>query len=327
MEHALKLFPDGLPTLEQVRKFNVDSTVPSDTAWIWGKDDEIGRVNLLTPERLLVAKQNEVQDGNVISLNWSMKLPAKPAFGRKACQHRFEKHPDGHLVYDDWIDMNIQSGSQWDGFRHFGHQAQKRIYNNVTEEDVNTGTKCGIQALSNHGIVGRGILLDYYGWKVRKGEPYDPLTSHPIHLEELLQVANDQKVEFQQGDILLIRSGYTSAYYEYQRSDPGRLDEAGTNTPNLAGVAQTEEMKTWLHDSYFSAVAGDAPAFECWPPKEWYLHEFLLGLWGVPIGEMFDLEALAEQCLQKKRWSFMFMSTPFNMPGGIASLANALAVQ
>jgi hypothetical protein len=38
-------------------------------------------------------------------------------------------------------------------------------------------------------------------------------------------------------------------YYEYEKSDPKRLDEAGSLKPLLAGVAQTEEMKVWLHDS------------------------------------------------------------------------------
>lgn len=110
-------------------------------------------------------------------------------------------------------------------------------------------TRCGIQAVSNHGIVGRGVLLDYYAWKLRKGEPYDPMSSHPIQLEELLAVAKEQNVEFEAGDILIIRSGYTSAYYDYEKSDPKRLDEAAVPMPELAGVAQTEEIKTWLHDS------------------------------------------------------------------------------
>lgn len=97
--------------------------------------------------------------------------------------------------------------------------------------------------------MGRGVLLDYYSWRQQIGKPYDPFTSHPIQLEELLAVAEAKKVKFEVGDILLVRSGYTAMYYEYEKSDPRRLDEAGSAKPMLAGVAQTEEMKVWLHDS------------------------------------------------------------------------------
>lgn len=45
------------------------------------------------------------------------------------------------------------------------------------------------------------------------------------------------------------------------------------------------------NQSYFAAVGGDAPAFEAWPRKaDFFLHEYLLALWGCLIGEMFDLE-------------------------------------
>ena len=40
MDHARKTFPDGLPSLEQLRSFN-GPDVPPETAWIWGKDDEV----------------------------------------------------------------------------------------------------------------------------------------------------------------------------------------------------------------------------------------------------------------------------------------------
>lgn len=93
------------------------------------------------------------------------------------------------------------------------------------------------------------MLLDYYGWKIKKGEPYDPFTSHAIQLSDLLAVAQSQNVSFQSGDVLLVRSGYISAYYGYEKTDPKKLDEAGSAKPCLAGLAQTEEMKTWLHDS------------------------------------------------------------------------------
>ncbi|RFU34864.1 hypothetical protein B7463_g1440, partial [Scytalidium lignicola] len=308
-------FPKGLPTLQELQTYNEGADVPPETAWIWGMDDEIGRINLLTPERVAAARTAELRDGDVVSLNWNMNLPKRPAFGRQPCKHRIANHPDSPWVFDDWLDMNIQSGSQWDGFRHYGHLSTGRLYNNLTREEVLSGTRCGIQAISEHGIVGRGVLLDYYAWTRRHGKDYEPFSHHSITLENLKQVAKEQGIEFQVGDILLIRSGYTARYYELEKSDPQRLHEAGSFKPFLAGVEQTEGMKSWLHDQYFAAVAGDAPAFECWPPKTpESLHEYLLGLWGVPIGEMFDLEALAKQCEEKKRWTFFFTSSPFNMP-------------
>ncbi|KAK5994323.1 hypothetical protein PT974_04796 [Cladobotryum mycophilum] len=326
MEHALKQFPNGLPTLEEIRARNKDSDIPSDAAWIWGKEDDLGRLNLLTPERIFKAKQNEILSGEVVSLNWALNLPEKPLFGRTPCTHRFQQHEFSPVVYDDWIDMNVQCGSQWDGFRHFGIQSHVCFYNGLKHDQFESSTRGGMQAFSDHGIVGRGVLLDYYSWKTKKGEPYDPFTSHAIHVDELLAVAKDQNVTFEQGDILLVRSGYTDAYYKNRTENPEKLDMIEIETVTLAGLARTEEMKTWLHDSYFSAVAGDSPTCEVWPFEEWALHEYILGCWGIPIGEFFDLEALSKKCEERKKWTFLFASTPFNSPGGVASLANAITI-
>lgn len=49
-------------------------------------------------------------------------------------------------------------------------------------------------------------------------------------------------------------------------------------------------------------MGGDGPAFEAWPRKtEWYLHEYLLALWGIIIGEMFDLEVSTQGKVMKAR--------------------------
>jgi hypothetical protein len=95
-----------------------------------------------------------------------------------------------------------------------------------------------------------------------------------------------------------------------------------------AGVSSEDEMIDWLHDSYFAAIAGDAPSFEAWPSRRadgGMLHEYILALWGMPLGELFDLEKLAEACRRKGRWSFFFSSAPANVPGGVGSHANAQA--
>ena len=54
------------------------------------------------------------------------------------------------------------------------------------------------------------------------------------------------------------------------------------------------------------------------------LQIFLNG-WGMMIGELWDLEQLAERCKAEGRWTFFLSSQPLNLEGGVASTANAVA--
>lgn len=95
---------------------------------------------------------------------------------------------------------------------------------------------------------------------------------------------------------------------------------------HFGGVEQTEDVIRWIWDN-FSAVAGDQPSFEVWPTQQdWSLHEVLLAGYGCPIGELFWLETLAERCRKENRWSFFVTSEPCNVPGGVASPPNILAI-
>jgi len=88
----------------------------------------------------------------------------------------------------------------------------------------------------------------------------------------------------------------------------------------------------WIWDHQFSAVAGDSPSFERAPisgphaNQETILHEWLLAGWGVPIGEMFDLERLGRYAKEKGRHSFFVSSMALKVPGGVASPPNAVAI-
>jgi hypothetical protein len=44
------------------------------------------------------------------------------------------------------------------------------------------------------------------------------------------------------------------------------------------------------------------------------------------VGELFDLEALARTCQDLQRWSFFVASVPLNMPGGVSSPPNIMAI-
>jgi hypothetical protein len=60
--------------------------------------------------------------------------------------------------------------------------------------------------------------------------------------------------------------------------------------------------------------------------NELVLHDHALAFWGMPIGELWDLEELSGECELQKRWSFFLTRAPLNVPAGIASPPNALAV-
>jgi Putative cyclase len=342
---------------------------PPQAAWVWGPDDFIGRLNLLTPTRVAAAGK-EIRDGDIIPLNLPLNVPETPAFDREPFRHEIKVIRE-NIAYDDIYHLNTQSGTQWDGFRHFAHVPTATFYNGARGTDIlgpNANHKCSIHHWAQHGIAGRGILLDFRSYAEAKGIQYDPYDYYPISYEALTQCGQHQGIDIRPaaqggdikiGDILFVRSGFVQQYYLKSPEDRRRLalrghgprEEAGKeeNETRYAGVAQEERMLDWLHDCYFAAVAGDAPAFEAWPTHErelpcfpasgrenlerwaddrteYFLHEHILALWGMPLGEMLDLERLSEKCKEKKRWTFFFTSSPANVPGGVSTHVNGQAI-
>jgi len=234
--------------------------------------------------------------------------------------------------------MNTQSGTQWDGFRHVAHQPTTTFYNNTQHTDFTNGNekshKCSVHLWREHGFTGRGVLLDYKAYAESKGINYDTATRHAISYDDLVEVGKAQGLDIRPasqggdikpGDLLFVRSGWVKDYYA--RSAEKNAELATREHGTWAGVKQQPEIIDWLHDCYFSAVGGDAPAFEAWPTQESYmLHEYLLALWGVPIGEMVDLERVSELAKKHKRYTFFVTSAPFRTVGGVASWLNATAI-
>lgn len=309
---------------------------PEGSAWFWGGSDELGRLNLLTPERIRKATKENVKTGCVISLNLPLSEPSPPFFGRRPIEHKIKSIGTG--AFDDETTINTQSSSQWDGFRHFADPKSGCFYNGIVseeiegDEDLDEGgavrsRRLGIDAWAKHGIVGRGVLLDVCSW-AQTHKPYDPFTEHPITATDVKACAESQGIILETGDIILIRTGWLEKYNTLtteEREDRSQWDPL---KHQYAGLEASEDMKDFLHDSYFAAAASDSPMFESWPPKsfETSLHAAMLPLWGMPIGELWDLEALSLRCRREKRWTFLLTSSPANVPGGVGSPPNALAL-
>lgn len=203
--------------------------------------------------------------------------------------------------------------------------------------------------MSKQGIAARAILIDWYHWATEvKGLNPDATTGYQIPFEELLEVLEYQGMSeqsFREGDILIVRSGYILQYETMSQEKKDLLHERyKTEKPENIGVKPSKRLLEFLWNNRLSAVAGDSRSFEAWPctELEWHLHEWLLAGWGMPIGELFDLEALASACRSQKRYTFFLSSSPMNVrscpppqivpsltllkaPGAVASPPNALA--
>ncbi|PYH92946.1 hypothetical protein BO71DRAFT_382473 [Aspergillus ellipticus CBS 707.79] len=303
---------------------------PPGNAWgRFGDDDELGMLNLVTPS-VVVNAAKEIQTGVRISLDWPLSMPTYPSFGRDPF-HQEIVHRTPNCINDDILTFNSQGSTQWDGFRHYAHQKTRRFFNNKTQEDIESSSVIGLHAVANAGgITGRGVLLDYAHWCQAKNRKVEALTSNAICVEDLESIVRQCKIEFQPGDILFIRSGFTDAYN--QLNDGQRKDLAHRESPDFIGVEASEKTLRWLWKHQFSAVAGDAPSFERAPIRgphadpRYNLHEWVLAGWGCPIGELFDLEGLSQHCRSTGRYTFFLSSMPLKVVGGVAGPPNAFAI-
>lgn len=337
--------PPARPPFESLP---LDRSGPPGNAWgLYGPDDALGALNLLTPETVARAAREEIQTGDRVSLDWHLNKPAHSSFNRPPFAWSMSSHPMNPSINDDHISFNTQCSSQWDGFRHFGYLQAQRFYGGRTQADLTASGVLGIDAwVENGGIVGRGVLLDYVSFCERTHRPCDALESASIPLHHLTQMVRDANIELRSGDVLFIRTGLTQAYES--RDDAAQKAVAQRHTQGFVGVDPTPDVLRWIWESGFVAVASDAPAFErlplteqwetvgqhAWKDQPWaeemrwggLLHQFLLGGWGVPIGELFDLEALSDKCKALGRWTFFVTSVPLKVPGGVASPPNAVAI-
>ena len=322
-----------MPELPSYDQLPVRPDAPPGSSWgVWGDGDVLGCLNLLTPERVVRAA-SLVKTGKVFALNLDATLPSPPLFGRAAFRHEVTGRPGG-MSHDDLLhDWNTQSSSQWDGFRHVGNPTHGH-YGGVADEDH------GIHHWVGR-IVGRAVLADVGRWREAEGRPLRCDAPDPITPEDVHGCLDDQGTPFEDGDVLLLRTGWLTWYRSLDADQ--RAAVAQPNGLAAPGLIPGEPTARLLWDLHVAAVAADNPALEVWPigtftdmavaqedPSRWpdvFVHTALLPLLGIPIGELWDLDALAEDCAATRTYDSFFTSAPLNIPAGVATPPNALAIR
>jgi hypothetical protein len=114
----------AMPKRPPFEELPLDKNGPPGNAWgLYGKDDVLGALNMLTPD-VVAAAATEIKTGQRVSLDWQLDRPSYPSFDRPPFEWKLQRKskPDGpeRYVNDDVLHFNTQCSTQWDGFRHYG---------------------------------------------------------------------------------------------------------------------------------------------------------------------------------------------------------------
>lgn len=284
-------------------------------------DHDRGTLTRMTPETVAAATAL-VRDGVTIGLNLPITEPDPPLFGRKPVEH--DIYPISRNDMDDRIDAFYpQASSQWDGLLHV--RAREFGYFGGVTDDPTPGPGPGGIEHWKDGIVGRGVLVDMPAYFEHAGRDYDPLRGDAIQADELQAALDHQGVKLQPGDVLVLRTGWMEAYRGLDDAARAQMAES----PVISGLAGSEDVARLLWDGGLIAVAADNPPIEVTPgdPAVGSLHRRLLPMLGFALSELLDLAELARVCAADKRFDFLFVAVPLNLPGGVGSPANAVAIR
>ena len=301
----------------------------------WGADDQLGTLNHIGPEEVAAAA-GLVRTGRVFSLSIPVDEngPQTGGFGRFNPIHLMIRDGNGAATgttvrdfyggrdrwirgTDDLLILPLQSGTQWDSLAHIVFD--NRIYNGYDATSV--GSKGAIRndiANARDRLVGRGVLLDI---PRAKGRPWlEP--GEAIHAEDLEACERAQGVTVGRGDIVLVRTGQIA-----QCRDAGSWGAyAGGPAPGLA-----LDAAPWIFDRELAAVATDTWGMEVLPNQTedvfQPLHIILIVHAGLLVGEIFDLEALADDCAADGRYEFLISAAPLPITGGVGSPVNPIAIK
>jgi kynurenine formamidase len=293
---------------------------------VFGPDDNVGLISLLTPERVLDASRL-IRRGALFPLDAPLDAFSPTIAATRGIPRHHVLHTPGTIGFDDVYDNFFpQASSQWDSLGHVGY-APDAFYNGATEDDVATGRRNTIEHWARHGLAGRGVVLDMVRTLAEAGRPYDPGTSTAFSVEDLELARSRAGVEFRAGDFLLVHTGFAAWYLDQPM--PVRAELSRTLT--TPGLEAGEEMCRYLWDAHVCAVASDTFAVEVFPPNRssatGFLHRMLIGQFGMALGELWWTEDLAADCAEDGIHEVFLVSVPLNARGGIGSPPNALAIK
>ena len=280
----------------------------------WGADDELGALNLITPEKRTAAA-TLVRKGISVSLS---REAIKERIGVSApFEHTMiatGATPDVEGAADKFaVQFHGYTQTHLDALCHIFYG--ETMFNGVSKYTVSPqgASKMSVAAMKN-AIVTRGVLMDMprvFGRKyLMAGDAI-----YPEHFDEWLAKTG---TTVEPGDVLIVRTGRW-----LREESEGSWDiEAGSAGLHAACLP-------WLRQHDISVLVSDlasdlmpSPVADVRMP----IHLVTIASLGVPIIDNCDLEELSRQSELEQRYEFFFVASPLVVPGGTGSPINPLAI-
>ncbi len=256
----------------------------------FGDDDELGRLNFLTPEARKRAA-GYVEEGLTFCLSLPLNLPggnivhrlrhpprlfALPRDEEGALNYNYplanEKVGATDIVSDDYVTLATQYSTHWDTFAHVGQSfdadsdgvAEPVYYNgwragiDVVAPDPATGSartsRLGVETMARAGLQGRGLMIDlcHHLGSSRRVVSYD----------DIMRIIEADCIEVEPGDLVCFYSGFGDRIV----SSAGTLDRSDVqpaHCPELDG--RDQRLLKWIDGTGLSALISDNFGIEALP--------------------------------------------------------------
>jgi kynurenine formamidase len=298
------------PDTHQVTKADIDRWEKELSNWgRWGKDDQIGAINLITPAKRKQAA-SLVKDGFSVSLSREMDTE-KTIENTNPLEHTMLGIGSDRLA----ISFHGYSHSHLDSLAHVSDNGV--FYNGYTPDKEaimkeNGHSRNSIFNLRN-GIFTRGVLIDIA--RLKGVEYLEPGTR--IYPEDLEAWEKKAGIKVSAGDALFIRTG---RWVRRAKLGPWDIRQSA------AGLDAS--VIPWLKQRDIALLGGESPqdaAPAIGDTGNLPVHNFALVYLGVHLFDNVDLTALGEAAAARKRWDFLLTVAPWAVRGGTGSPLNPIA--
>jgi hypothetical protein len=337
---------------------------PAGSTWgDFGADDELGRLNLVTREKVLQGVA-EVREGRSFCLSLPLDYPGGNVLNPRRHPPQLTPTLRGDkpnmnyplrcddptlldVVCDDQVLLTLQYSTQWDSLAHVGQMFD--VDGDGKPEDVyyngfRAGTdvvgpviyRDGVEVACDAPSGARHLGVENMARACVQGravmldlDAHFGTTGRIVGYDDIMAVLARDGVTVETGDFVCLRTGFADRLLAMGR----KPDADALHRSACALDGRDERLQRWISESGLVALIADNYAVEAMPARPCLddtcsflpLHAHCLFRLGVYLGELWYLSELADWLRANGRHRFLLTAPPLRLPGAVGSPVTPIA--